>query len=102
MATTVFPVSGVRHIEGATERINALAAGQELFLRAQPDNPEDPRAVVIDAATDAPVGYVPAYLLDYLHKQWEEEASIHAFVEQANGPETSWHLRLLCRLVDEP
>jgi hypothetical protein len=101
-ATVVFPVSGARHIEGAEERINALRPAQQLSLLREPENEEDPRAVLIDVTTNAPVGYVPSYLLDFLLKRWDGGVQPQVYVERANGPEAPWHLRLLCRLVMDP
>lgn len=97
--STVFPVSGVRHIEGASDRIADLARGQELFVRPQPDDPADPRALLLDVATNEPVGWIPAYLLDAVHKYREDDTALQVTVEQANGPEVPWRLRLLCRLL---
>jgi hypothetical protein len=97
--STVFPASGVRHVEGADERIAHLVRGQELFIRSEPDNPWGPRALLLDVATSEPVGWVPAYLLDEVLKYREEARQLRVTVEQANGPEAPWHLRLLCRLV---
>lgn len=101
-ATVVFPVSGVRHIEGAEERISALHPRQELALRREPENPEDLRAVLIDVSRNAPVGYVPSYLLDFLYKRWDGGMEPQVYVERANGPDAPWHLRLLCCLVVDP
>ncbi len=98
----VFPVSGVRWIPGASERIARLASDQPLRIRAEPDNPFDCRALLLDAASDEPVGWIPGYLLDYVHKHMERGATVAAFVEQANGPETPSHIRLLCRLEVRP
>ena len=39
---------------------------------------------------------MPNYLLDDIHKA--EPRTPHVFVEHTNGPDTPWHLRLLCRL----
>ncbi|MGH3664592.1 MAG: HIRAN domain-containing protein [Egibacteraceae bacterium] len=100
--SVVFPVSGVRHLEGAAGRIARLTPGRRLFIRPETDNLLDPRAMLLDVATDEPVGWIPAYLLDYLHKHLDGGAGVHAFVERANGPDTPWHLRLLCRLEARP
>ena len=86
-------------MEGAVKRIGHLVRGQELFIRSEPDNPWDARALLLDVATSEPVGWVPAYLLDEVHKYREEAKKLRMTVEQANGPEAPWHLRLLCRLV---
>jgi hypothetical protein len=97
--TIVFPASGVRYVEGAAERIGQLQRGQSLHIREEPDNPHDPRALLLDVTHQAPVGWVPAYLLDYVHKRREDGANIRVTVERANGREAPWHLRLICRLV---
>jgi hypothetical protein len=95
----LFLASGARHLEGAEERIQALSRGEELTLEPQPDNEVDPRAMLIDTASGGAVGWVPNYLLDDVHKALEAGIDVRCLVEQANGPETPWHLRLLCRLV---
>jgi hypothetical protein len=95
----LFLASGARHIEGAENRIRALRADEELLLRPQPENEVDPRALLIDTSSGQPVGWIPNYLLDEVHKNREAGAEVRCFVEQANGPDTPWHLRLLCRLV---
>lgn len=96
--TVPFLVSGVRHTSGADARIAHLQAGQALFLRDDTANTVDPRALLLDAASGEPVGWVPRYLLDYVHKRREEGADLRVLVEHANGPDVPWHLRLLCRL----
>lgn len=95
--TVLFLVSGVRHVPGASERIERLRQGDRLVLRDEPENEFNPRAILLDDATASPVGYVPNYLLDYVHKRAEDHR-IDVHVEQANGAEIPWHLRLLCRL----
>ena len=97
-----FLVSGVRHADGSnpgavTKRIQHLEQGDELDLHDEPDNPHNERAIVIEAG-NAPIGWVPDYLLDYLHKKRDEGMQPHVYVEKANGPEAPWHLRLLCLL----
>lgn len=93
-----FLVSGIRHTSGADARIAHLQAGQALFLRDDTANTVDPRALLLDAASGEPVGWVPRYLLDYVHKRREDGADLRVLVEHANGPDVPWHLRLLCRL----
>ncbi|MEJ7742434.1 MAG: hypothetical protein WKF73_07750 [Nocardioidaceae bacterium] len=46
--------SGVRHIDGAEERVARLGKGQRLFLRDEPDNPVNQRAILIDAEDGLP------------------------------------------------
>jgi hypothetical protein len=98
----LFLVSGVRHVdesalESVTMRVAALRNGQALDFRDEPDNPNNPRAVLL-CADGQPVGWVPDYLLDYVHKKREGERDLSVTVERANGSGTPWHLRLLARL----
>lgn len=97
-----FLVSGVRHVdEDNPDRVGALVAeltpGQRLDLADEPDNPANPSAIVLKAAGRR-VGWIPDYLLDYVHKQRGAGKRLTAVVVQPNGPEAPWHLRLLCRL----
>lgn len=97
-----FLVSGVRHADEmnpglVTKRIGALRQGDELTLRDEPDNPHNERAILIEASEE-PVGWVPDYLLDYVHKRRDDGMEPHVYVEKANGPDAPWHLRLLCLL----
>jgi hypothetical protein len=101
-----FLVSGVRHVDaddaaGVSRRIAALRPGMELAARDEPDNPNNTRAIILDVSGRA-VGWVPDYLLDYVHKKRDEGQSVRVVVEHVNGPETPWHLRLLCRLEVAP
>jgi transcriptional regulator with XRE-family HTH domain len=102
-SSRLFLVSGVSHAdEDHPERVSKLIAklrtGQKLDLRDEPDNPVDSDAIIIEASGDR-VGWIPAYLLEEVHKARER---VDVFVERANGPRTPWHLRLLCRLVIAP
>lgn len=96
--TRHFLASGVRHLDGASDRVAGLAHGARLELRDEPDNPENPRAVLLDADGGRPVGWVPNYLLDELHKAREEGDQVLVTVEKANSPDAPAHLRLLCRM----
>jgi len=100
-----FLVSGVRHVdednsEHISDRIARLHTGQQLTLQDEPDNPYNEQAISLEA-DGQPVGWMPDYLLDYVHKNRSSERRIRVAVEQANGPSTPWHLRLLCRLIVE-
>jgi transcriptional regulator with XRE-family HTH domain len=97
-----FLVSGVRHADetnlgSVTKRIQKLKQGEELSLLDEPENPHNERAIVVEAG-QIRVGWVPDYLLDYVHKKRSEGMQPHIYVEKANGPEAPWHLRLLCLL----
>ncbi len=100
---TRFLAHGVRHLSGAAERIARLSPGDALRLRPAPDNPYNQRALLIDAEASVPVGYVPDWMLDFVHDLVAADPGYRLIVERANGPETPMHLRLLCRLeADRP
>ncbi len=95
-----FLVSGLRHVDEADpDRVSALVAslktGHELSWSAEKDNPVNDRALRIEADGQQ-VGWMPDYLLDDVNKT--STAQVKIFVEHANGPDTPWHLRLLCRM----
>lgn len=97
----VFLASGVRYFPEAEDVLATLRPGDELVIRPQPENSHDPRALLLDAKGTTPVGYVPSYLLDEVHK-WRSDRAVACFVERVNSPETPPHLRLLCRLRASP
>jgi hypothetical protein len=99
--TLLFLTSGVRYIDGVDERLSRLAVGDHLTLRPQPDNPVDRRALLVDASSEEPVGWVPRYLLDLVH-DYLDGSAVEVYVERINGPEVVPHLRLLCRLEATP
>lgn len=93
-----FLASGIRHVEGARERVAGLPVGAHLRVRPEPDNPWNARALLIDAAADQPVGYVPDWMLGFVRHLIEADPDYRLVVEQAGGPDTPSHLLLLCRL----
>lgn len=98
-----FLVSGVRHAnrrrpEHVSHVIQRLRPGTELRLVPEPSNPANPRALQL-AAGRTVVGWVPEYLLDEIHGYLDRGWELVFEVDRANGPEVSWHLRLLCRLT---
>lgn len=105
-----FLASGVSHAhhdipgdtpEAVTERVANLRAGQELDWRDEPDNTSNPQAIRLEVDGRL-VGWVPDYLLDYVHKSRGPDVDVHVIVERANGADRPWHLRLLCRLDVAP
>lgn len=103
-ASLLFLVSGVSHADEddptqVSMRLAKLKKGQELGLRDEPDNPVDSDAIIVEV-DELRLGWIPAYLLDEVHKVDRQRVSV--FVERANGRTTPWHLRLLCRLVIAP
>lgn len=96
-----FLASGIRHVEGASERLERLEPGTELELRAEPDNPVRENALLLDVAKQEPVGYVPDYLLDVVDA-YREAGDISVYAEQVNPRDVPAHVRLLCRLEARP
>lgn len=94
----LFLASGVRYHDTADGLVMRLRPGDELFLRDEPDNEHDDRAILLDAEHNRPVGWIPSYMLDEVHKAQQGGTSVRVFVERANGPDVPSHLRLLCRM----
>jgi hypothetical protein len=92
-----FLASGVRHIPGAHERLASLVEGQALCLRDDPDNRVNARAILIDARVGEPVGYVPDWLVEDVHRLRDDASEFLVFAERVN-PDASSHLKLLCRI----
>jgi transcriptional regulator with XRE-family HTH domain len=101
-----FLVSGVSHAHedapgdtpaAVTERVAGLRTGQELEWRDEPDNRFNNRAIRLEIDGRL-VGWIPDYLLDYVHKSRSPDVGLRVVVERANGNDRPWHLRLLCRL----
>lgn len=96
-----FLASGVRHIEGAEERVARLQAGQQLYLRDEPENPVNQRAILIDAEDGLPVAHVPDWLVDDLHALRNDATEVILTAERINH-DAPPRLRLLCRLEALP
>ncbi len=98
-----FLAHGVRHVDGAAERIAALKPGDPLRVVPQPDKPgEDPDALLIVAAGGPDelgrgLGWVPRYLSPEITWLAERTAEPYLFVERAT-PSAPSSLRLLCKL----
>ena len=104
--TRVFLASGVRHAneqdpDTVSRLIGDLPAGAALALVPEPHNPHNPRALHL-AANSTRVGWVPDYLLTELHSHLDSDRPLTITVVRANGPDTPWHLRLLCQLTAHP
>lgn len=100
LARCRFLAHGVRHVPGAAEAIHDLTDGQALVLLTEPDNPSDERAVVVATTGGRRLGYVPAYLLTFLHRAAEAAGGLDAVAVTVDGcdPAAPFHLRLLCLL----
>ena len=93
----LFLVHGVRHTAGADDRLARLSRGAELALLDDVDNPVNPLAIQVADRSEAPLGWVPDPLVEYVrHVRRQGGASLR--VERANGPEFGHHLRLLVHL----
>jgi len=92
-----FLASGVRHVPGAAERLRGLAEGQRLGLRDEPENPVNPRAILIDVCSGEPVGFVPDWLVEDVHDLRECTDEFVVIAERVNIDAPA-HLRLLCRI----
>ena len=104
--TRVFLASGVRHADeqnpGTVSRlIENLPAGAALDLVPEPQNPHNPEALHL-AADGTRVGWIPDYLLTEIHGHLNSDHRLSVTVARANGPDTPWHLRLLCQLTTGP
>lgn len=100
-ATCDFLARGVRHVDGAADVIAELDRGDRMRLVREPENPVDRRALRIETADGRAVGFVPAYLIDFLHRAEELGAAIdetELTVSHRNAA-GAWHLRLQCQMV---
>jgi len=62
----VFEARGVGRVQESLEVLAALAPEERLLVRAEPDNPYNPHALLIVRQDGAPLGYVPDYLANEL------------------------------------
>lgn len=94
-----FVVHGIRHQSSAEPALlDSLQPGDELTLRPEPDNPANPRALVVSTLAGVGIGWVPDLLLDYVHTVVQSSAA-QLVVRRVNGPDLPPHLRLVVRLV---
>jgi hypothetical protein len=98
LAVIRFFASGLRHIEDSADRLSRLSDGDPLYVRPEPDNPVNPRALLIDAEANEPIGWVPDWLLDDVHGLRSEARGIELVAERINLSAPA-HLKLLCRLA---
>ena len=92
-----FLASGVRHVDGATDALSRVLAGDELGLRTEAANPVNQRAQLVCAASGEALGYVPDWLLGDLETLLDRAASYRVIAERVS-PDEHPHLRLLCRI----
>ena len=96
--TTLFFVRGIRHLDGAAAAVDEVQAGDVLELEDEPDNPVNPRAILVSTRTGCRVGWAPDCLVGTVHELMDLGSTVEVTAENVN-PETSPpHMRLLCRL----
>lgn len=100
LLTAHFFLRGIRHIEGAEERVAQLAVGEQLGIRTDPDNPVNPLALTLHDKEDDLLGYLPDYLVDTAHELKDLNGPLPTItVEHVNDRNTPFHMRLLCTLT---
>lgn len=112
--TCSFLVHGIRHItedaltvgdaqrtisgEELDAQLNALRPGDQLLLADQPDNSFNANAILTTTTSRFPLGWVPNLLVEDLHRL-EDRQRADVRVQQVNGPDAGWHLRLLAHIT---
>lgn len=94
----MFFARGVRHIDGAEQRIAALRRGECLDLRGDPQNPADELAIQVHTGSQGLVGFVPNTLLEDLYELQTRGVTPVTSAERINADPAPVQLRLLCRL----
>ncbi len=99
--TTSFFARGIRHVEGASEAVEAMLPGDLLTLVDDLENEMNPRAIRVATPEHKPVGWVPEYLLNTVHELRERaaESVISITAEHVNPPDVAPSMRLICRLT---
>ena len=103
---TRFLVHGGRHVDPEAAALRTLRVGDQLDLRREPDNAQDPRAVLVltsaaDPSQQRRLGYVPAPLAPFIHALWDAGTDFTVIAEHINLPGSrlvSNQMRLLARL----
>ena len=92
----VFPAHGVRHLDGAAERIARLQPGDSIEFQNDPSNEHNPRALLLISGQR--LGWGPDFLLGMIRSLKSDYGPYELTVEAANGSDVPFHFRLLCRL----
>ncbi|MEU0508330.1 hypothetical protein [Amycolatopsis sp. NPDC006125] len=96
-----FLVAGIRHrlpdIEVRDKVLSKIQIGELLRLRDEPENPVNPRAILVSQRGLIDVGWVPNMLVDYVHEV-RVLGGEEVRVRHVNGPESPVHMRLLVEL----
>lgn len=95
-----FFASGLRHVPEGELRLQRLVPGDRLYVRPEPENPVNARALLIDVRANEPVGWVPDWLLEDVH-QFRDSARVFQMLAERVNVSAPAHLKLLCRLEVE-
>lgn len=97
-----FFVHGVRHTPDAAQAAaQGLESGARLYLLADLQNPEDPRALALRTPNRHLVGYLPRYYCADLHDLMASGERVDVTVLRVNPPPAPPQQRLLCRVASE-
>ena len=99
MATSLFFVRGIRHLDGATEAVDRLRDGQSLTIVDDPTNKANHLALRLAGDDREQIGWVPDYLVEHFHDLRDLNGTDPLVtVEHINGADTAPHMRVLCRV----
>lgn len=100
LASSLFFVRGIRHLDGAPEAVERLSEGQTLTIVDDPANPVNGRALLLAGDEQEQIGWVPDYLVEHFHDLRDLNGADPAVtVEHINGPDVAPHMRVLCRVT---
>ena len=92
-----FFVAGISHVDDAQARINELTAGTALTLRPEPNNPRNPRAVLLDLEANKAIGWVPDWLCGHVQDLMDAHYELDVRVSRVNKEAPLRH-RVLCNV----
>lgn len=96
---THFLLHGIRHLQSHEQaRVLQLTAGDALHCQPQPDNPDDPAAMLLLTVDSVRAGWLPRYLAPDAHLLSRWCGSLDVRVVQVNQPPAPTTQRVLCRL----
>lgn len=93
-----FFVSGLRYVTDGIARAGELSEGEELELVPEPNNPINPRAMLVTNKSRAQIGWVPDWLCHEVSRLADAGWRLHATAEKINS-EAPVHTRVLCAIV---
>lgn len=96
MITFTAPVVGVT-FEGRQAAVRRCVEGQAVELRHQVDNPHDPRAVAVYAASGEQLGFLPRAVSARLVGEYGEGLVLSATISEVLHSLESWGLRIEVR-----